>query len=47
MSKFILAFCSNLKYDIIYEDCEGFKSVFTRVANFIEDIKNTIKIKQF
>lgn len=35
----------NLKYDIIYEDCEGFKSVFTRVANFIEDIKKHYKNK--
>ena len=35
----------NLKYDIIYEDCEGFKSVFTRVANFIEGIKKHYKNK--
>ena len=31
--------------NIIYEDCEGFKSVFTRVANFIEDIKKHYKNK--
>ncbi len=29
----------NFKDNIIYEDCEGFKSILTRVTNFIKDIK--------
>lgn len=35
----------NLKDNIIYEDCEGFKSILTRIADFIEDIKKEYKGK--
>lgn len=35
----------NLDDNIIYEDCEGFKSVLIRVIDFIEDIKKQYKDK--
>ena len=35
----------NLEDKIIYEDCEGFKSILMHVTNFIEDIKKQYKEK--